>query len=102
MSNIITPSDTNDIIVKPKIVSADIKRLTTANGLGTVGPNVKIGDVFYLDMHSLASVKITLANGVEFIAPILWRVDGMGKQLGWMYAELFFPSLNAPLVDDVR
>lgn len=97
MSSIITPSNDNDIIVKPKIVSADIKRLTTANGLGTVGPNVKIGDVFYLDMHSLASATIMLKDGTEFIAPIIWRVDGMGKQLGWMYAELFFPSLNAPL-----
>lgn len=83
--------DSNDtIIIQPKVTLVSVKRLTTKDGNGQALANVRVGDTYRIDMSSVAYVEITKPNGVKFKCETVHVVDEFGRDMGWMYAELFF------------
>lgn len=87
--SILLPGDNDTLIKQPQFIPMVIKRLAAAGGALTAADNIKIGDEFWVDRGSQFMAHCITKEGREFSVPAIYIVDGVGKQLGWMYTELF-------------
>lgn len=88
-NNILLPGDNDTLIKEPQFIPMVIKRLSVANGALTAAAHIKVGDRFWVDRGSQFMAHVTTHDMREYSVPAIYIVDGMGKQLGWMYTELF-------------
>lgn len=79
------------LIGAPKMLPVTFKRLVTKDGLDlTDNAPFKIGMTVTINIESLRGMEFVLKNGNRIVAPVVNIYDATGKDLGWIYAELFF------------